>query len=247
VRPAGFVVVPVGPVISDLRVREDHDLAGIGRVRENFLISGERGIEYHFSGPFGGRAKAPAFEERAVFQGQECRVQFRLFLLGVDNLHSIRGGWRVSAFSQGASAPPRSGGRQASPSVTRLAIGGTGAPLGGAFRLPGLPGHPVRRRDSSSVRGLRREGPARGRGLQAEMGSFRQGYKWVQFVRVGARKWVRLVFLPARPSAYRTPRPRGGSVVPSGPDSASTGTNCWTCWPSGGSLRPAGSCGSARA
>src|ERR1039457_4705392 len=123
--------------------------------------------------------------------------------------------------------------------------------LGGALRLRGLPEHPERRRDPIPVQRPRREGPARGRGLRGETGSFRRGYKWFQFVRVGPLKWLRLVILPAGLSAVRIPRPRVAQRaprgVPPGPDSAGTGTNCWTCSPCGGSLRPAGSCGSGRA
>src|ERR1035441_10679861 len=37
----------------------------------------------------------------------------------------------------------------------------------------------------------------RGRGSSGELGSFRKGYKWFHFVRVGPRKWLRLVILPA--------------------------------------------------
>ncbi len=78
----GFVIVGAGAVVADLRVGEDDDLAGIGRVGENFLIAGEGGIEDHLAGPFGGRTKTPALEDRAVFQGEDCRIQVRLFLPG---------------------------------------------------------------------------------------------------------------------------------------------------------------------
>jgi hypothetical protein len=65
-----------------LGIGEDNDLPGIGRVGENFLISGEGGIENHLSGPLGGRTKAAALEDASVFQGEDCRVQVRLFLPG---------------------------------------------------------------------------------------------------------------------------------------------------------------------
>ena len=57
---------------------------------------------------------------------------------------------------------------------------------------------------------------------QREMGSFLKGCKWFHFVRVGPRKWVRLVILPAGLGAFRTPRPRvtqrAPRGVPPGPD-----------------------------
>ena len=82
IRPDRFVVFRAGAVVADLRIGEDHDLAGIGGVGEYFLVSGERGVEDDLAGPLGGRTKTPALEDRAVFQGEDCRVQFRLFLPG---------------------------------------------------------------------------------------------------------------------------------------------------------------------
>ena len=78
----GFVILGAGAVVADLGVGEDDDLAGIGGVGEDFLIAGEGGIEDDFAGPLGGRTKTPALEDRSVFQGEDCRVQFRLFLPG---------------------------------------------------------------------------------------------------------------------------------------------------------------------
>ena len=78
----GFVVLDGGAVVPDLGVGEDDDLAGIGWVGEYFLVSGEGGIEHDLTRPFGGRTKTPALEDRTVFQGEDCRIQFRLFLPG---------------------------------------------------------------------------------------------------------------------------------------------------------------------
>ena len=82
VRPRGFVIALAGSVVADLGIGEDDDLAGIGGVGEDFLVAGERGIEDHLSGTLGGRTKTPAFEDGAVFQGENCRVQVRRFLPG---------------------------------------------------------------------------------------------------------------------------------------------------------------------
>ena len=68
----GLVVFGVGAVVADLRVGQDDDLAGIGRIGEYFLIAGERRIEDDFAGAFRGRTKTPAFEDGSVFQGQDC-------------------------------------------------------------------------------------------------------------------------------------------------------------------------------
>ena len=37
----GFVVGGSGPVVADLRIGEDDDLAGVGGVCEDFLVAGE--------------------------------------------------------------------------------------------------------------------------------------------------------------------------------------------------------------
>ena len=80
VRPRGFVIALAGSVVADLGIGEDDDLAGVRRVGEDFLIAGEGGVENHFPGPFGRGAKTPALEDRAVFQGENGRVQVELFL-----------------------------------------------------------------------------------------------------------------------------------------------------------------------
>jgi hypothetical protein len=70
-----FVILDVGSVIANLRVGEDDNLAGVGRIGENFLIAGHGRIENDLAGPLGGRTKTLAFEDRAVFQGQDRSVQ----------------------------------------------------------------------------------------------------------------------------------------------------------------------------
>ena len=80
IRTGRLVVRGTGSVVADLRIGEDDDLAGIGGIGEDFLIAGEGGIEDDLSGPLGGRTKTLALEDGAVFQGEDCSVQFRLFL-----------------------------------------------------------------------------------------------------------------------------------------------------------------------
>src|SRR5205807_1310027 len=80
VRMGRFVVLGAGSVVADLRVRENDDLAGIGRVCKDFLIAGKRRVENDFARSLGGRTKTPALEDRSVFQGEDRRVQFRVFL-----------------------------------------------------------------------------------------------------------------------------------------------------------------------
>ena len=66
-----FVIGRGGTVIADLRIGENNDLPGVGRIRKDLLISGYRGIEDYFAGTFGGRTKTPALEDCPVFQGED--------------------------------------------------------------------------------------------------------------------------------------------------------------------------------
>jgi hypothetical protein len=49
VGPGGFFVVEIGADIADVRIRQANDLAGVAGVGENFLITGEAGIENDFA------------------------------------------------------------------------------------------------------------------------------------------------------------------------------------------------------
>src|SRR2546428_7718553 len=82
-RLAGLAIVLVGAVISDLRVCENDDLTGIGWVSEDFLVTGNGGIENYFTVAFRGRTKASALEDCPVFQGEHCCIQYRLLGGGV--------------------------------------------------------------------------------------------------------------------------------------------------------------------
>ena len=66
----------VRAVVADLRVREDDDLAGIGRIGENFLISGDGGIENDLAVSFRARTKTTALEDCSVLQGEDRWIQF---------------------------------------------------------------------------------------------------------------------------------------------------------------------------
>src|SRR5277367_6828663 len=70
IRLGGFAVRCVRAIVTDLRVGEDYDLAGVGRVREHFLITGDRGIENDFTRTFDRRTKTVSLEDCTVFQGE---------------------------------------------------------------------------------------------------------------------------------------------------------------------------------
>ena len=68
-----FDVLVIGADIADMRKGEGDDLAGIGRVGEDFLIAGQRRVEADFGDRAAGGAEAAAFDHRAVGQHQQRR------------------------------------------------------------------------------------------------------------------------------------------------------------------------------
>ncbi len=94
----GFVVVGVGAVIADFRIGEDYDLAGVGGVGENFLVSGDRGVKNNFPVTFTFSSVAFAAEDPAIFQRKDC-------------LHCISGEWILMILSGNEGAHKRREGR----------------------------------------------------------------------------------------------------------------------------------------
>ncbi len=72
VRVGGFVVGGVGAVVADLRIGEDDNLAGVGRIGEDLLITGQRCIENDLSAAFALGAVAFAPEDAPVFERKNC-------------------------------------------------------------------------------------------------------------------------------------------------------------------------------
>ena len=64
----GFFIVEIGAYVSDMWVGQADDLAGVTRVGENFLISGEAGIENDFTAAARDRAGRAAVKYAPVFQ-----------------------------------------------------------------------------------------------------------------------------------------------------------------------------------
>ena len=57
--------------IADVRISQSDHLAGIGRIGQNFLIAGHRGIEHHLSDCVAVRADGVALKHRAIGQRQD--------------------------------------------------------------------------------------------------------------------------------------------------------------------------------
>ena len=74
-RAGGFAVARVGAVVADLGIGQNDDLARVRGIGEDLLVAGDGSIEDNLAGSSVGAPKAPALEDRAVFQGQDCCIQ----------------------------------------------------------------------------------------------------------------------------------------------------------------------------
>src|ERR1700676_1836209 len=66
----GFFVVEICANVADVRIRQTDDLAGIARVGENFLITGEAGIENDFAAAARDGPRGAAVKYATVFQSE---------------------------------------------------------------------------------------------------------------------------------------------------------------------------------
>ena len=69
----GFDVLLVRSDNADMGESEGDDLAGVGRVGENFLVSGHRGVETHFAHCRAGGADAEGLDRQSVGEDEESR------------------------------------------------------------------------------------------------------------------------------------------------------------------------------
>src|SRR2546427_12764504 len=69
--PRGLHVLAIHPVVPDVGIGHRDDLAGVGRIGEDFLVTAEGGVENDFAFGLPEPSKRKASEESAVFQGQD--------------------------------------------------------------------------------------------------------------------------------------------------------------------------------
>jgi hypothetical protein len=83
VRAGRFLIVEICAHVSDVRVSQADNLAGVTGVGENFLISGEAGIENDFAAPARDRAGGAAIKYAPVFQRENrgSVLNFRQWVL----------------------------------------------------------------------------------------------------------------------------------------------------------------------
>src|SRR5581483_4412507 len=91
-RARSLVIVLVSAVISDFWIRQNDDLSGVGRVSENFLVSGNGSIKNDFAVAFAFGAVAFASEDSAVFQRKDslhsCSEEWILWILSGNSLRA---------------------------------------------------------------------------------------------------------------------------------------------------------------
>src|SRR5208337_4950149 len=86
IRPRGFAILGISPVVSDFGVGKNYNLTGIGRISEDFLITGDGSIKNYFAATFAFRSVAFAAEDFAVFQRK-------------DSLHCFSGEWILKSLT----------------------------------------------------------------------------------------------------------------------------------------------------
>ena len=67
-----FDILRVYSVVADFRIGHVHNLALVGRVRENLLIAGHRSVEAYLTRGRCGRTKTFAVINCAVFESENC-------------------------------------------------------------------------------------------------------------------------------------------------------------------------------
>ena len=79
--PIALAVGRVDPVIADQRIRHGDDLAAIGRIGQDFLITGHGGVEAGLPGCGDGRSEPGSLKHPAIFQGEK-RATHRTAMFG---------------------------------------------------------------------------------------------------------------------------------------------------------------------
>ena len=70
--PPGFHILRINAVVADQGVGHGDDLAFIGRIGEDFLVTGHGGVKHHLPRGLTRPGKRAAGEHQAVFQCEKC-------------------------------------------------------------------------------------------------------------------------------------------------------------------------------
>ena len=97
--------------VADVRIGQRDELARVGRVGEDFLVAGHRGVEHHLADGQAGRADGNALEDGAVFEGEDCGLGHGRRLGEVDPPRPVPPAARAAAKRGHGVSPVRAGGR----------------------------------------------------------------------------------------------------------------------------------------
>jgi len=78
VRTRGLLIVQIGADIANVRIGQANDLPGVAGIGENFLVTGEAGVENDFTAPARDGAGGAAIKYAPVFE-RECGGSMRNF------------------------------------------------------------------------------------------------------------------------------------------------------------------------
>ena len=75
----GFHVLVVYSGITDVGVRQSDDLTGVGRIGQDFLVTGHGGVENHLAAGFPGSADGNSVEQASVCECKDGRCTQGLY------------------------------------------------------------------------------------------------------------------------------------------------------------------------
>jgi hypothetical protein len=83
IRASGLFVIEIRADIADVGIGQANDLARIAGIGENFLVTGEAGIENDFAAAARDRAGRAAVKYAPVFEREDCgsMLDFRQWIL----------------------------------------------------------------------------------------------------------------------------------------------------------------------
>src|SRR5579864_6942784 len=84
-RPRRFLIVKIGAYVADMRISKADDLARVAGISEDFLITGETGIENDLTAAAGAGARRAPVKDSSVLERENgrARLYFRQRFLQV--------------------------------------------------------------------------------------------------------------------------------------------------------------------
>src|SRR6185312_468465 len=87
-----FAILGIDPGVADVRVGQGDDLPGVGRIGQDFLVTGHGRVEDDLANRLANRAHGMAAEHAAVCEGEQCRNRHTRYRLILDTTKSASRG-----------------------------------------------------------------------------------------------------------------------------------------------------------